>query len=234
MRLLVTRPQPDADETAARLEALGHTAIVEPLTTIAFRPQPHFEMAPSAIAFTSSNGVRAAAKWPATAAWRAIPVFAVGDRTGAEARQAGFTDVRIAGGDLTGLVETIIEGFQPDTGRLMHVAGRDRSGDLEGALLARGLDAATVEGYAAVAADGLSQATREAIASCAVDGGLFFSRRSAAIFVDLIVQAGLEESAKKLAFLAISETAGEPLRRFGVVQIAARPDAASLVALIGR
>lgn len=234
MRLLVTRPQPDADETAARLEALGHTAIVEPLTTIAFRPQPHFETAPAAIAFTSSNGVRAAAKWPATAAWRGIPVFAVGAKTGAEARQAGFTDVRIAGGDLMGLVETIVAGFQPDTGRLIHIAGRDRSGDLEGELRAQGFDVATLEAYAAVSADAFGQETRDAISSGAVDGALFFSRRSAAIFADLIVEAGLEESAKKLAFYSISETAGEPLRRFGVVQIAAHPDAASLIALIGR
>ncbi len=234
MRLLVTRPQPEAAETAARLEALGHEAVVEPLTTITFLPPSDIDFAPSALAFTSSNGVRAAAKWPISASWRDVTIFAVGEKTAFEARQAGFRDVRIGGGDMTTLVEAVVDGLDPLAGKLLHIAGRDRAGDLAGSLAGKGFDVVTVEAYAAVATDALGAVTRERLAKGEIDGALFFSRRAAAIFSDLMARAGLLDAAGGLALFAISEAAAEPLRQFGMVEIAARPDAESLIALIGR
>ena len=56
MRLLVTRPRPDADETAEHLRALGHDVIVAPLTVIDFAPEPEIGFRPAALLFTSRNG----------------------------------------------------------------------------------------------------------------------------------------------------------------------------------
>ena len=60
VRLLVTRPEPDASETAARLRALDIDAVVSPLLqarmlTTTLPPAPGF----AALAITSANALRA-------------------------------------------------------------------------------------------------------------------------------------------------------------------------------
>ena len=57
MRVLVTRPEPGASRTAARLSALGHEAVVVPLFA-ARRLAWEMPEAFGAVAFTSANGVR--------------------------------------------------------------------------------------------------------------------------------------------------------------------------------
>ncbi|MCB1382618.1 MAG: uroporphyrinogen-III synthase [Notoacmeibacter sp.] len=234
MRLLVTRPRPDADETAEHLRALGHDVIVAPLTVIDFAPEPEIGFRPAALLFTSRNGVRAASRWPIASGWRDIAVFAVGDRTATAAREAGFGSVRAAAGDVSALAGDVAASLDPFAGRLLHVAGRDRAGDLEGMLAERGFDIVTVEAYAAKGGDALSDKVRDALASGAIDGALFLSRRASTIFARLVSDAGLEAQAIRMTFFAISEAAAQPLRRFGPVLVAKRPDAGSVVALIGR
>ncbi|MCB1489978.1 MAG: uroporphyrinogen-III synthase [Bauldia sp.] len=234
MRLLVTRPQPDADETARALRALGHEVIVEPMTVINFQPPPDIAFRPAALLFTSRNGVRAAASWPVASTWRDIPVFTVGERTAETARGTGFGDVRAGGGDVVVLAEEIAASLDPYAGRLLHVAGRDRAGDLEGMLAAKGFDTVTVEAYDASAVDTLSESARRALQSGDIDGALFLSRRASAIFARLVDDAGLGAEARRLACFVISDSAAEPLRHLGEVRVAESPTAAGVVALIGR
>ena len=81
MRLLVTRPEPDADETAARLTAMGHDVLVQPMLRIVFAPPPEDIPEPAALIATSRNGVRALAAWPAAAHWRETTLFVTGEGT---------------------------------------------------------------------------------------------------------------------------------------------------------
>ena len=63
MRVLVTRPEDDARETAVRLKALGHEPILAPLISIRFIDGPDIDLAGvQALIATSSNGVRALAR----------------------------------------------------------------------------------------------------------------------------------------------------------------------------
>ena len=236
MRLLVTRPEPDATETAAALAALGHSVLVEPLTRIVFLPPPDIAFRPAAIVFTSRNAVRALVGWPQVSKWRDTTVFAVGEKTAIAAREAGFTNVRTGGGDVARLVEAIAGAFDPTGGTILHLAGRDRAGDLEGRLGARGFDVITMEVYAAVAVGELTAGVRQALARGAIDGALFFSRRAASIFGDLLREAGLAEALHGVTVYAISDSAAEPLRPFSPVgvRIASSPDAESLIASIAR
>src|SRR5262245_62204980 len=103
MRLLLTRPEPEASVTAARLAALGHAVLVEPLLRIDFVPPPAGLATPAAIVFTSGNAVRAVGQWPDVAAWAGVPTFAVGERTASLAAAAGFSDVRSAAGEAEAL-----------------------------------------------------------------------------------------------------------------------------------
>jgi uroporphyrinogen-III synthase len=90
-RVLITRPQPGAAETADRLRALGHEPLVVPLFVVAAKewaPPPITE----AIMLTSAAAAREGG--PAMAPFLGLPCFCVGARTAAAARNAGFTDVR--------------------------------------------------------------------------------------------------------------------------------------------
>src|SRR5947209_250139 len=81
MRLLVTRPEPDGERTAAALRARGHEVTLAPLLRIepvAFDlPQQSF----AAVVLTSANAARALAGHPARAALTALPALVVGGRS---------------------------------------------------------------------------------------------------------------------------------------------------------
>lgn len=232
MRLLVTRPEPDAAATAARLRSMGHAVMVRPMLEVAFNPPPG-GLRPGSLVLTSRNGVRALLRWPDAAQWRGLPAFAVGAETGALLGEAGFTDVRIAGGDAEALIALI--GMHPPAalGTILHPAPRDRAADLDGRLAAKGYRVERVEAYRAEAATQLDAALAEALRSGELDGALFFSARTAAAFVRLVTEAGLSDRVRPLALYALSERTAGPLRGIaGSVHVAEKPDLDSLLALL--
>ena len=104
-RVWITRAEPGAARTAARLCDMGFEPIVAPLLTIENLTPPVPDLAPfAALAFTSINGVAAFA---ALTPRRDRPVFAVGDATAQAAHAAGFADVLSASGDLRDLARLI-------------------------------------------------------------------------------------------------------------------------------
>lgn len=104
-RVWITRAEPGAARTAARLLALGMEPVVRPLLAIqTLSPELPDLDAFAALAFTSVNGVAAFA---GLSARRDRPVFAVGDATAQAARDAGFAQVDSADGDLAALARRI-------------------------------------------------------------------------------------------------------------------------------
>ena len=235
MRLLVTRPEPEAEETAARLRSLGHEVLVQPLLDIAFVEPPADAPKPTAIVVTSRNGVRALGQWPAAADWLDRPVFTTGAATAEAARAAGFADVRSGGGDVAALTKRILAELPVNRGQILYVAARDRAGRLAEDLGARGYHVRTVEAYRAMRVAHLDAATDAALRAGIIDGALFFSRRTAETFADLVNAAGLAAPAKRIVFYALSEAVAEPLRSFSGadIRLAPKPDADSLFVLIG-
>ena len=109
MRLLVTRPEPEGEETAARLRARGHEVLVAPLLRIEAAADAELGAGPwSGIVMTSRNAARAIGQHPRFAELRGLPVFAVGRRTAEAARAVGFSDVLSADGDADDLVRMIL------------------------------------------------------------------------------------------------------------------------------
>nr|WP_314526918.1 uroporphyrinogen-III synthase [uncultured Brevundimonas sp.] len=105
VRIWITRAEPGASRTAARLTAMGLDPIVAPLLAVeTLNPALPDLTTFDALVFTSPNGVAAFA--PLTLR-RDQPVFAVGDATAQAASTAGFTEVRSAQGDLTNLAQLI-------------------------------------------------------------------------------------------------------------------------------
>jgi uroporphyrinogen-III synthase len=232
VHLLVTRPEPDASDTAALLWERGHAVDVAPMMRIALASQPPGLPAPVAILLTSRNAARAIAQWPASAEWRALPVYAVGSATAALAGAAGFAKVREGPSAVAGLADLVRAEVDPAAGAVLYPAGRDRSADL--AALLAGFRVVTVEAYRGIATTGFAAATQAAIAAGAIDGVLFFSRRTAAIFAGLVAAAGVGEGLRRTTLFALSASVAEPLGVLpaAAVMVAPRPDEESLLGLI--
>lgn len=233
MRLLVTRPEPDAGETAARLAAMGHEVMLQPMLRVVFSDPPEDLPEPAALIATSRNGVRALAAWPAANAWRGKPLFVTGEGTATNAAEAGFADVRSGGADAAALANRIVRDFGTGDGPILYAAARDRTGALAGGLAAAGYDVRTVEAYRAEPVAELDPGVADALSAKQIDGILFFSRRTAEAFAAAIESAGLTEALAGTPCYALSERIAGPLRALSrSVHVASRPDFDGIQALI--
>lgn len=233
MRVLVTRPRPDAEAFAARLHALGHTTIIEPLIDIAFLGGPPIDLAGvQALVFTSANGARAVARRTRA---RAIPVVAVGPSTAEEARALGFASVSQSDGEgVEGLSRYVQATLDPARGALVHATGTVTAGDLKGALASAGFAVRTERLYQARAADALSGALCAELAAGAVDVATFFSPRTAALFAALAEAEGLVPACRGITALALSRAVANALISlpFREVRVAVQPNAEAMLALL--
>ena len=234
MRLLLTRPQPDAERTAAVLRERGHAVVVAPLIRIEPIPDVEFGQGPwDAILITSANAALAIAAHKRRDALVRVPVLAVGERSAQAMRAFGFTDVTASGGGVEELVR-FVAARMPPKASLLYLAGQNRAGDLAAALRASGYAVETAVVYRAVAAEKLPEAAADAIAA-GIDGVLHFSRRSADAYVNAARAAGMLERALKPAHFCLSNQVAEPLRQVGAatIRVAARPVEAALIEFIG-
>lgn len=237
MRILLTRPQPDASELKGRLEALGHVVDLEPLLRIEPLPVAAADLdGAQAILLTSRNAVRALLASEAGAAALALPVFAVGPGTEQMAREAGFANIRVGAGGARELMATVEAHAEATKGPLVHIAGEELAFDLAGALMERGYEVRRVTAYRAKAARALSQATAGKITAGALDAVLLMSPRSAAIFAQLVREAGLEPAARRLALICHSPAVADALGGLAPEQrqIAAAPNLQAMLAAVAR
>jgi uroporphyrinogen-III synthase len=226
MRLLLTRPEPDAARSADALTARGHVVLVAPLMRMV-PLEADLSGAFDAVVMTSANAVRAVG--PGFA--KALPAFTVGQRTAQAAREAGFANVHSADGALADLVTLIA---QRGPARLLYLAGEDRAGDLAGALAPHGIAVETRVVYRASAVAALPPEALRALQAGSLDGVLHYSRRSAETLVRLAREAGCLNAVVRLAHYCLSEEVAVPLRGAGVsrISVASRPDEATLIGLI--
>jgi uroporphyrinogen-III synthase len=234
MRVLVTRPQPDAARTAALVRELGHDAIVDSLLSIAPLTVTGIPKGPfAALAVTSANAARAAAANVALDFARGIPTFTVGGHTAEAARAAGFKKVVSADGDASALARLLQNQLGRGT-RVLHLAGEDRARDLSGLLSNSGIAVEVLVLYRAQPATALAPTIVAALSQNKVDAVLHFSLRSAATFASLVQRQGLADAARRLRHLCLSRTVAQGLAPLGVtVECAARPTEDELVALLG-
>lgn len=231
MRLAVTRPQADGERSAASLRARGHHVLVAPLMTV----EPiaaDLGHSWAAVIVTSANAPGAIAG-RSRAALIKLPVYAVGGRTAEAAKQAGFTDVASAGGDVCDLVQLIAERCADAKDPLLYLAGEDRAVDLIGALAAHGIAAEMRVVYRA-ATTPFPPALIAALKAGEIDAVLQFSRRSAENYLSGAAAAGIARAALAPRQLCLSTQIAEPLRKAGArsVTVAARPDEAALLDLV--
>ena len=236
MRLLVTRPEPECERTAALLRSRGHEVLVLPLLRIEAMGQAHLGAGPwAAVLLTSATAVRAIAAHRRFRELVGLPAYVVGARTRVAAAAAGFAPVISADGDVDDLISLVAA--QPPAANLplLYLAGSDLAGDLAGALQSRGLSVETAVVYRSVMVADLRPDVRAALAAGQIDAVLHYSARSAAAFMAAALAAGIEEFAIRIKHLCLSPQVAAPLVAAGAkaVVIASEPNEHALFERIG-
>jgi uroporphyrinogen-III synthase len=237
VRLLVTRPEPECERTAALLRERGHDVMLLPLLRIEPLADTALGAGPwAAVLFTSVNAVRAVAAHRRFRDLASLPVYAVGRRTQAAAATAGFASVTSADGDVGALVRLISSKPSVADLPLLYCAGEERAGDLEGALQLRGLQVETALVYRSTMVTDLTPDVRAAFASGTIDAVLHYSARSAAAFVAAATTAGIRDLSIETRHLCLSAQVARPLAAAGAkfVEVASAPNEDALFALIDR
>ena len=235
MKILVTRPEPDAARLGERLRVAGHDPVIEPLMRVEYLEAGAALSgaldAAQALAFTSANGVRALARLSSE---RALPVFAVGAATAAAARAEGFNSVHVAGGDVSHLADDIAARLDPKAGAIVHVAANVVAGDLQGTLVEHGFKVGRQVLYETVTKEALSQDVIASLTDGTLEGALIYSPRTGKTFAALIEKAGLAAACKGLTCYCLSANVAEAVAglAFANCVVAATPDEDALMALL--
>ncbi|MBJ3776859.1 uroporphyrinogen-III synthase [Acuticoccus mangrovi] len=210
----ITRPEPQAADTARRVAEAGHFPLLAPLFEMTPLGDPGTPDGIGAIAVTSRTGARLLAHHPA---FHHLPVFAVGDATAAEARRSGFRTVRSAAGDVDALFALLAEAEGP----IVHMTGEAHAGDLVERLIARGERAERRILYRMAPAAGLPAAER-------VDAVMLFSPHAATRYRALAT----EPPWRHAPCVALSPAVAARLPESLAVTVAEAPtEAAALAAL---
>lgn len=234
MRLLVTRPEPDATRQAAILAARGHEPVVAPLLLIEPVTNVSLDLdGAQALIVTSRNALRALASHPDLPASLRLPLFAVGEATAKAATELGFTKVTPGPGAGEELSRLIASTLDPKVGALVHLSGETVAFDLKSALEAKGFTLKQPVLYRAVPATRLPESVLSLLNTGRLDGVVLMSPRTAAIFAALVARHDAVTQASRLDCYCLSAAvaqAVEPLKSRAIV--AARPREEDVLALI--
>ena len=232
MRLLITRPKDAAMSIASALSARGHVPVIAPVMDIRIRDgEPLIFEGVQAILATSANGVRALSQ---RSDRRDLPLYAVGPQTEEAARTTGFHSVHSAGGDATALADKVAAELDPTKGALFHAAGAETAGRMGEALRAQNFVVQSDILYDALPVMKLPDIAENAFRENLLEGVLLFSPRTAKIFANLVLEAGLAEKCGTLHAFCISAATAAALGslKFARVAVAGNPNQEAMLALL--
>ncbi len=221
MAVLVTRPHPDDETTAAALRARGFDVLKAPM--LRFEP----------VDFRDNMDGRGHHLLE-------LPLFAVGEHTAAAARDAGFAHVISAKGDATALRDIVLSSIKAKqlkkSSALLYLAGADLARDLAGELSEHGLRVVTQTTYRMSPVSSLPREVCDAFAANRIEAVLHYSRRSARTFLDAARAGGVEISALAIPQCCISAAVAAIVRDAGATQVmvAATPDENALLEALDR
>lgn len=229
-QVLITRPEPGASETAARVAALGLLPVVSPVLVtrpVAATLPPVADIA--AVLVTSGAAIQALPE-----VYHALPLLTVGDATAQRARRAGFPTVVSASGDATDLAELAKTQLRQADGPLLLAAGRFQGNTLAEDLRAAGFRVIRRVVYASMPAPSLAPATLDALRGGCVRAAMFFSAETARQFVRLVQRAHGAPLVRAIDAISIGQPAAValgqlPWRR---IRVAARPNQDEMLALL--
>jgi uroporphyrinogen-III synthase len=228
--VLITRPEPEASDTAARVTLLGRRPVLAPLLRI--EPRPAALPRPGSIAavlVTSGNALGALPE-----AYQAVPLLTVGHATARRARQAGFKAVETADGDAQALAALAQDRMRPVDGTLLLASGLGQGIALAATLRAAGYRVVRRVTYAALPATMLPGSAATLLQDSEAHVALFFSAETARTYVRLVQRARLSDRVKTCEAVAIGGPAAVALEGlpWRGIRVAARPNQDEMLALL--
>ena len=231
MAVLVTRPHPDDEATAAALRAKGFEVMLAPM--LRFEPVAFHDDGDArygAVIVTSANALRGIAPHLQDSRLQGsrllkLPLFAVGEHTASAAHRAGFDNVIPANGDAASLRDSVLASVKAKelkkASPLLYLAGADLARDLAGELDERGFTVVTHTTYRMIPVSSLPREACEAFAASGIEAVLHYSRRSARAFLDAARAGGVEISALAIPQCCISAAVASVVRDAGATQVMA-------------
>ena len=207
-KIWITRPIQDSSYFLTVLTDKGYDTFVEPLLDIYYNDVALDTDNCQAIVFTSANGVRA---YIHNKGRVDLPVYAVGDATGIEAKNAGFETVYVSQGDVVFLSETIKEHANPLNGSLYHAAGSVVAKDLSALLSAHKYHVKRQALYEAVPAVRIPDTVCEYIRKGQILGVVLMSPRTADIFLRTVRTQKLDKYFKNMIVFALSDAVAQKI-----------------------
>jgi uroporphyrinogen-III synthase len=226
MAVLVTRPHPDDEATAAALRAKGFEVMLAPM--LRFEPVAFHDDQDArygAVIVTSANALRGIAAHLQGSRLLKLPLFAVGEHTASAAHRAGFDNVIPASGDAASLRDLVLASVKAKELRkaspLLYLAGADLARDLAGELGERGFTVVTHTTYRMIPVSSLPREACDAFAASGIEAVLHYSRRSARAFLEAARAGGVEISALAIPQCCISAAVASVVRDAGAAQVMA-------------
>jgi uroporphyrinogen-III synthase len=226
-RVLVTRPEPGASRTAARLEVAGFDTTVLPLTRIApldfIMPDGEFD----GVIVTSAQAL----KGVDAGRLLTIPIFAVGEMTARSARSAGFETIITAGGSVDSISELVLNGARP-AARLLYLCGKVRRPDLETALGDAGLQLVAVETYDAIPVDYSHPELIARLGDASFDAVALMSAQAAKLFSALAEDTGFAPLFTQSVVACFSPRIANSLSQYGAWRVSVTEEASEDALLV--
>lgn len=185
-KILVTRPQPGADQTARRLSGLGIEPLVLPFTEmvkLVHRLDDAVLKNADAVVVTSANALRHADKRMLNKL-KHLPVFTVGDATKDAALDKGLSNVVSANGDAHDLSGLVTERLKPNSS-IVYLCGKTRTDDIEMNFAKAGFKIWSVETYQTIKVSQLTYKLGQLMEHHTLDGVLLYSGISAHIYSEV-------------------------------------------------
>jgi len=227
-RVLVTRPDPDGRDTAQRLQAMGYDALVLPLTKIVALPEQTSALAPiDSVVVTSSNALRHVSKH-VVSSLLGKNCFAVGDRTAAMAREAGFVSVISANGHADALAKLVIARCDR-AARIAYLCGTVRRPDFEAAMAQAGRTVVPIVTYDTLRLLPSDSEIETALGGGVVDAVLVYSAESAMVLAELMKRPVGSRRLSNAMFCCLSARVAAALSVApSQIRIAERPEQTAL------
>lgn len=233
MKVLITRAEHAASQTAANLAKQGHEAILLPLFEVVDTQANIPDRAFDGIIFTSKNAVDIlkARDWKIQNP--DLPVFCVGQKTEAAAQNLGFTKTSFASGGGAALAD-LIGTMKLEKSKMLYLSTPDKSFDMKKALQPHNIDVETIDIYQAKPVTPENELFKRAIAAIK-DGFVFtYSALSSEHFAKLLKYNKMTHSLEECTLIGISGQATKPLEHIVWKQVltAPKPQEEEMIALM--
>ena len=233
MKVLITRAEPAATQTAHKLRKLGHEAILLPLFEVVDLGSPIPKDEYNGLIFTSRNS----AEILQTREWKPdnadIPAFCVGEKTQKSVKALGFANTHVANGGGAALANLIGE-MNLKGSKFLYFSTPDRSFDMESALNSYDISVDTIDTYrvnpVAPAHQQIIQAVTKVSDACV----FVYSALSGKHLAHILETINLTSMLKDCTLIGISRQAVEPLEHIDwkEVLISSQPDEIQMIALL--